>query len=137
MNVYGLARVLVAGLVLLSVAACGERPLDVEALKKQPKKYVGSDTCKLCHLEHYDSWQMTLHSRALQDAQKNRDAIVAPLDEKVIRADLAKATLKIPVDQVFIPKEEDIKYTMGTQWKQFYLVEKAGKLYVAPIEYRY
>ena len=48
---------------------------------------------------------------------------------------MAKATLKIPVDQVFIPKEEDIKYTMGTQWKQFYLVEKAGKLYVAPIEY--
>ena len=91
MNGYGLARIFLAGLVLLALAACGESPIDVKALEKGPKKYVGSDTCKLCHLEHYDSWKMTLHSRMLQNAQKNRDAIVAPLDEKVIRADLAKA----------------------------------------------
>ena len=98
---------------------------------------MGSDTCKLCHLEHYDSWKMTLHSRRLQDAQKNRDVIVAPLDEKVIRADLAKAKLKIPVEQVYIPKEEDIKYTIGSQWKQRFLVEKAGKLYIPPIHVQY
>ena len=94
MNGYGLARIFLAGLGLLALAACGERPIDVEALKKEPKKYVGSDTCKLCHLEHYDSWKMTLHSRGLQDAQKNRDVIVAPLDEEVIRADLAKESSK-------------------------------------------
>ena len=94
MNGYGLARFFLVGLGLLALAACGESPIDVEALKKEPKKYVGSDTCKLCHLEHYDSWKMTLHSRGLQDAQKNRDVIVAPLDEKVIRADLAKASSK-------------------------------------------
>jgi hypothetical protein len=135
MNVYGLARFFLAGLVLLALAACGESPINVAALKKEPKKYVGSDTCKLCHLEHYDSWKMTLHSRMLQDAQKNRDAIVAPLDEKVIRADLAKAKLKIPVDQVYIPKEEDIKYTIGSQWKQRFLVEKNGKLFIPPIVY--
>ena len=124
MNGYGLARIFLAGLGLLALAACGERPIDVEALKKEPKQYVGSDTCKLCHLEHYDSWKMTLHSRALQDAQKNRDAIVAPIDEKVIRADLAKAKLKIPVDQVYIPKEEEISIpwaasgTSATWWKR-------------------
>ena len=82
MNGYGLARVFVAGLALLALAACGERPLDVEALKKQPKKYVGSDTCKLCHLEHYDSWQMTLHSRALQDAQRTGTPLSPPSMKK-------------------------------------------------------
>ena len=54
-----------------------------------------------------------------------------------IRADLAKLgdKLKVPADQIFIPKVEDIKYTIGSQWKQRYIVEKNGILYIAPIQY--
>ena len=37
MNGYGLARIFLAGLGLLALAACGERPIDVEALKKSPR----------------------------------------------------------------------------------------------------
>jgi nitrate/TMAO reductase-like tetraheme cytochrome c subunit len=37
----------------------------------EPKKFVGSETCKSCHLEHYDSWKMTLHSRMLISTKKN------------------------------------------------------------------
>ena len=111
-------------------------PIDVEALKTEPKTYVGSETCKLCHLEHYDSWKMTLHSRMLQDAQKNRDAIVP----KLMKRRSAKTwpnwhKLKVPADKIYIPKVEEIKYTIGSQWKQRYLVEKEGKLYIAPIQY--
>ena len=85
----------------------------------------------MCHLEHYDSWKMTLHSRMTQDAQKNRDVIIADFDEKRIREDLAKIpNLKVPADQIFIPKVEDIKYTIGSQWKQRYIVEKGGILYI-------
>jgi len=135
MKGYGLVRFLVLSLAVLALGACGERPIDVEALKKEPKRFVGSDTCKMCHLEHFDSWKMTLHSRMLQDAQKNRDAIIAPFDEKLIRGDLAKEKLKIPVDKVFVPKEDEVKYTIGSQWKQRYLVERNGKLYIAPIQY--
>ncbi len=76
MNGYALVRLLMMALGILALMACGERPIDVEALKKEPKKYVGSDTCKMCHLEHFDSWKMTLHSRMLQDAQKKLDAIM-------------------------------------------------------------
>ena len=119
MNGYRVVRFLVAGLMLLGISACGETPIDVKALKSQPKKYVGSDTCKLCHLEHYDSWKMTLHSRMMQDAKKNQDAIIVPIDEKKIRDDLAKITgLKVPADKIFIPKVDDILYTIGSQWKQ-------------------
>ena len=136
MNGYARVRFLMRALGILALMACGERPIDVEALKSKPKGYVGSDTCKMCHLEHYDSWKMTLHSRMMQDAQKNRDAIIVPdLDEKHIRADLAKEKLKVPVDKIYIPKVEDIKYTIGSQWKQRFLVEKEGKLYIAPIQY--
>jgi hypothetical protein len=137
MNGSGLVRFLVLGLAALCITACGERPIDVEALKSKPKEYVGSDTCKMCHLEHFDSWKMTLHSRMLQDAQKNKDAIVVDIDEKAIRADLARLgdKLKVPADKIYIPKMEDIKYTVGSQWKQRFLVEKEGKLYIAPIQY--
>jgi hypothetical protein len=133
----GMWRLVAAVLAALFLSACGETPINVEALKSQPKKYVGSDTCKLCHLEHYDSWKMTLHSRMLQDAKKNQDAIIAPIDENKIRADLAKlgAKLKVPADKIFVPKMEQIQYTIGSQWKQRYLVEKEGKLYISPIQY--
>ncbi|MFC1815622.1 multiheme c-type cytochrome [Thermodesulfobacteriota bacterium] len=129
---------LILSLLGLILTACGgEKPIDVKAIMAKPKTYVGSDTCKMCHLEHYDSWQMTLHSRMAQDAQKNLDAIIAPIDEKHIREDLAKlkGTLKVPADQIYVPKVEDIKITIGSQWKQRYIVEKNNELYIAPIQY--
>ena len=129
--------VMLCSLAVLLVACGGEHAVDLAAVKSQAQTYVGSEKCKTCHLEHYDSWKMTLHSRMLQDAQKNRDAIVVEIDEKRIREDLAKLgdKLKVPADQVYVPKLEEIKYTIGSQWKQRYLVEKEGTLYISPIQY--
>ncbi len=130
-----------AMLIVLAVSllpACGtEQPVNMDAVLKQPKAFVGSDTCKRCHLEHYDSWKMTMHSRMTQDAQKNQDVIITPIDEKRIRADLAKLgkKLKVPADQIWVPKIEDIKYTIGSQWKQRYIVEQDGELFISPIQY--
>jgi hypothetical protein len=137
MKVRTLWLILVTGLVTMVMSGCGQSPIDVKALKSQPKKYVGSDTCKLCHLEHYDSWKMTLHSRMMQDAKKNQDAIIVDLDEKTIRADLAKVgdKLKVPADKIFIPKLDQVLYTIGSQWKQRYIIEKEGKLFITPIQY--
>ena len=138
MKARALTAVLATGVMALVLAACGgEQAVDVKKLMAQPKAYVGSETCKMCHLEHFDSWMMTLHSRMTQDPQKNRDVIIADFDEKRIREDLAKLgdKLKVPADQIFIPKVEDIKYTIGSQWKQRYIVEKDGVLYIAPIQY--
>ena len=134
----GLAVIFILGLTVLALAACGvEQPIDVKAITSQPKDFVGSDTCKMCHLEHYDSWKMTMHSRMLQDAKKNQDAIIVPIDEKHIREDLAKleAKLKVPSDQVYVPKLDEILYTIGSQWKQRYLVKKDDTLFISPIQY--
>ena len=133
-----LATIFFLGLVVLTMLACGgEQAVDVKTITANPKTYVGSDTCKMCHLEHYDSWQMTLHSRMLQDAEKNQDAIIVPIDEKTIREDLTELgdKLKVPADQVYVPKVEEIKYTIGSQWKQRYLVEKNGDFFIAPVQY--
>jgi hypothetical protein len=126
-------------IVLLAVwfAGCGSDEAKVEKLLVGPKAYIGSEQCKVCHLEHYDSWKMTLHSRTLLDVTENRDALITGVDPEVIRVDLKKRQneLKVPVDEIYIPKVEEISYTMGIQWKQRYVVAKNGKLYIAPVEY--
>lgn len=136
-----LIKLLVMLLIGSGVTACGpdsgESKLDIADILSKPKTYVGSDQCQICHLEHYDSWKTTLHSRTLQDVTQNLDALVAEIDHEVIRADLKKLDkdLKVPVDEVYIPKLEEIKYTIGMQWKQGLLVERNGTLFVAPVEY--
>jgi len=133
-----LATIFCLGLMSMFLISCGaEQPVDIDKIIAQEKAYVGSDTCKMCHLEHYDSWKMTMHSRMTQDAEKNRDAIITTIDEKRIREDLAKLgdKLKVPADKIWIPKIEDIKITIGSQWKQRYIVEKDGDLYISPIQY--
>jgi hypothetical protein len=128
---------IVAAFALLLTACGGEPTVDIQAVTAQPKDYVGSDTCKMCHLEHYDSWKMTQHSRMLQDAKANADAIIVPIDEKRIREDLAKLEdkLKVPSDKIYVPTVDDIHYTIGSQWKQRYLVKKDGTFYISPIQY--
>ena len=131
-------RAMVIVFTLSTMTACTtEQPVNMDAVLKQPKSFVGSDTCKQCHLEHFDSWQMTLHSRMTQDAVKNRDAIIVPIDEKTIRADLAKLEkkLKVPSKDIYVPTEDEILITIGSQWKQRYIVEKEGTLFISPIQY--
>ena len=137
----GLIKLSLIVLVAAILSSCGpdtgEIKLDIEEILSKPKTYVGSEQCQFCHLEHYDSWKTTLHSRTIQDVTQNQDALVAEINPEVIRADLKnlEKDLKVPVDQIYIPKVEEIKYTIGMQWKQGFLVEKNGKLYVAPVEY--
>lgn len=131
----GFALTVAAVLILLSCA--GEKPVDLQAIMAKPKQYVGSETCKTCHLEHYDSWKMTLHSRMLIDVRENPHAILADMNPELIRADLEKIKdkLKVPLEEIYIPTPEEIVYTIGTQWKQRYIVDKGGMLVIAPVQY--
>ncbi len=62
-----------------------------------------------------------MHSRMLQDVKQNADALVTEIKPEVIRADLEKLKdLKVPAAEIYIPKTEDIHYTIGNQWKQRY-----------------
>lgn len=47
---------------------------------------------------------MTLHSRMLQDAKANEDAIIVSIDETTIRSDLATLsdTLSVPANQIAV-----------------------------------
>ncbi len=138
MNGKNFLKVIILGLAVVALAGCGvEQPVDVKAITSKPKTYVGSDTCKMCHLEHYDSWKMTQHSRMIQDAKKNQDVIIVPIEEERIRKDLAKLSkkLKVPADKIYVPKVDEILYTIGSQWKQRFIVRKDDTLFISPIQY--
>ena len=111
--------------------------IDSKKLLSEPKTYVGSEVCKSCHLEHYDAWKQTLHSKMLQDVSENWDVFVTDIDHTVVREDLEKIAdkLKVPPAEIFIPDQKDVKYTIGSQWKQRYLIEKDGKLFISPVQF--
>ncbi len=71
----------------------------------------------------------------IQNPQANKRAFMAELNEKKIREDLGKLKLKVSADKIYVPKPEEVKYTIGSRLKQRYVVEKDGTLYVAPIQY--
>lgn len=73
----------------------------------------------------------------LQDARANKDVIITKIDPDIIKADLKKIEnkLKVPIEEFHIPKVEDIQYTIGSQWKQRYLIEKEGTLFIAPTQF--
>lgn len=117
----------------------GDSDSNVEKVLAQTKSYVGSDQCKTCHLEHFDSWAATNHSRMAQDVRNNADAFIADFDLAVIKADFQEleesGKLKIPMDKVFFPNKEDVVLTIGNEWKQRYIVAKDGILYISPLQY--
>ena len=128
---------LLASLSIFCFQSTVAQTLDSKKLLSEPMTYIGSDACKTCHLEHYDAWKKTLHSKMLQDVSKNQDAIVVDLDQDTMKADFKKieGKLKTPIDKIYFPKLEDVKYTIGSQWKQRYLVKKDGTYYIAPTQF--
>jgi len=73
----------------------------------------------------------------LQDVTKNADILVTDIDPEVIRADLAKLgdKLKVPADEVYIPSVDEIRYAIGSQWKQRFLIQKNGTYFISPIQF--
>ncbi|MGL1863776.1 MAG: multiheme c-type cytochrome [Pseudodesulfovibrio sp.] len=127
-------------MALVAVGCMSSEPVvDVKKVTSQPKEFVGSETCKSCHLEHYDSWKATNHSRMAQDVEVNEDAFIVDINQARIKADFkkleAKGKLKLPLDQIYFPTKEEVKYTLGNEWKQRYIVEKDGVLFISPIQY--
>jgi hypothetical protein len=85
MKMSGWAKLAFTILLVAFLAGCGRGPDEVKEVVSGPKTYVGSEQCKICHLEHYDSWRGTLHSRTIQDVTQNLDAMAATIDPEAIR----------------------------------------------------
>ena len=71
MQAKALTVFLAIGVMALVLSACGGETRSMSKPHGSAEDIRGVGQCKVCHLEHYDSWKMTLHSRMLQDEKKN------------------------------------------------------------------
>jgi predicted CXXCH cytochrome family protein len=86
--------------------------------KKADKEFVGSETCKKCHAEEYKSWKETWHSKMVRT---RKEGILKEVVEKWASdgtgvgptiGNVTKAKFKL----------DDVKYVVGSRWKQRFLV---------------
>lgn len=94
-----------------------------EPKAEQPVGYVGSSRCGACHPNQFDAWENTLHRRMVQDAKK----------ANVIKGDFTKAGN--PFEVAKDVKQQDIVYTLGSEWKQRYLIKQGDDFRILPAEW--
>ncbi|MFA5233404.1 MAG: multiheme c-type cytochrome [Sulfurimonas sp.] len=82
--------------------------VDLQPASQKDAHYVGSQKCQKCHEEQFKDWKDSYHTKMIQDIKANPAAIVGDF-----------ATL--PEDADF--KKEDITYTIGSKFKQRYMME--------------
>ncbi len=132
------ALYILLGLLVLILVGCGqpdqaevpaegsgEPAQSTEPTEPAAPTYVGSETCKTCHSDKYAGWQRTLHSKMIQDAS----------GEGVVIGDFSNIPEEF-ADVADVMNPDDIVYTIGSKWKQRYLVEgEDGFHYILPLQW--
>ncbi|MDQ7085757.1 MAG: multiheme c-type cytochrome [Sulfurovum sp.] len=81
--------------------------VDVQPLAQKSAHFVGSDSCKTCHEAEHHDWKSSLHSKMIQDIQKDPSAVIADFST-------------LPLDADFTLKEA--VYSIGSKFKQRYMI---------------
>lgn len=82
--------------------------------------YVGSAECKKCHERKFLDWTTTLHSKMMQDAKTNPQAILGDFTS---------------TSQIRSFEKKDIDFVLGNKWKQQYLKKEGSDYTVLPASY--
>lgn len=101
-----------------SVLSVYDSPAKVGGATEPQSGYVGSATCARCHANTYATFQQTWHPNMLR-----------PADDSILLGDFASP------DPDFTFSRADVKWVLGGQYKQRYLTEMGGQLYVLPAEW--
>lgn len=81
--------------------------VDLQPQAQKEAHFVGSNKCKECHEEEHHDWKGSLHSKMIQDIQKDPSAVTADFR-------------KLPKDADFTLKEA--LYSVGSKFKQRYMI---------------
>ena len=86
--------------------------VDLQNNDQKKAHFVGSSKCIECHKENHDAWRHSGHPKMIQDFRKDPSAVVADFS-------------KLPKDANF--KLEDATYTIGSKFKQRFMIRKDFK----------
>ena len=106
-------------LVLLFSAGCSPERTP-SAVQDTTGAFVGSSTCRDCHLDIYTRWQDTLMANVLQDPRERPSAIVADFDTE---------------NPLVTFRPTDVAFTYGSKWKQRYFTRIGDDLFVFPAQW--
>ncbi len=84
---------------------------DLQPEAQKHSSFVGSKKCNECHGDEYNMWKTSGHSKMIQSIKDNPDVIIADFS-------------KLPADADF--NKSDAVYTIGSKFKQRYMLEKNG-----------
>jgi len=85
-------------------------------------QYVGAKKCAECHVTHYDGWKDTAHNKMIR----------APVTEGANKTVLADFSQPFPARTFGLA---DIKWVIGSRWKQRYIGEVNGEEVVYPVQW--
>jgi predicted CXXCH cytochrome family protein len=86
---------------------------DTQPKLQKGSSFIGSKACQECHKQEHDSWQNSLHAKMIQDVNSSPKAISADFTSLPKEADFHK---------------EDIVYTIGSKFKQRYMIRDDGNI---------
>lgn len=81
--------------------------MDLQPQSQKESHFAGSEKCKECHKEEHKNWHASLHSKMIQDIQKDPSVAVADFS-------------KLPADADFTLAQSI--YTVGSKFKQRYMI---------------
>jgi predicted CXXCH cytochrome family protein len=84
--------------------------------------YVGANRCAECHAQHVEDWKHTLHAKMIQSA-------VAEGPDRTIVADFTQPSQHRKFEL------EDVKWVIGSRWKQRFIGEVDGEEVVFPAQW--
>ena len=116
-----------------------------------PGTYIGSETCKGCHWETYDTWETTFHSMAIKVLDDQEDYAYWPPDLAVIGDFTQNPTVSgggVPPVTIGLAKQNDQFFMTldgttyrvdrtqgGNGWKQRYHTRIGDSYYILPLQW--
>lgn len=91
-------------------------------LRARRADYAGSDTCLLCHADHHEGWQSTLHSKMEQP-------VVLQGPNKTVKGDFSST------DPALTFGIEDVNMVVGSRFKQRYAKKIGDDYYMLPAQW--
>ena len=82
--------------------------------------FVGSSSCRDCHVDIYTRWQDTLMANVLQNPRETPSAILADFDTE---------------NPLVTFSPEDVTFTYGSKWKQRYFTQVGDDIFVFPAQW--
>jgi len=86
----------------------------------QQLHFVGSESCRNCHLREYEGWKQTRMAKVVSDPQ---------VHPEVVLGDFTHA------DPLVTFELKDVAFVYGTRWKQRYFTKSGNNYYVEPAQW--